>query len=72
MVKTGGTKVSKNITAVDLNVNEYQDYSLLVYDAMWAVGYTQTVQMNLLSPLSALKVEPVCFSATFSSFYQTA
>jgi hypothetical protein len=28
--------------------------------------------MNLLSPPSALKVELVCFSATFSSFYQAA
>lgn len=65
-------KVTKNITAVDLNVIEYQDYSLLVYDAMWAVGYAQTVQMNFLSPPSALKVEPVCFSATFSSVYQTS
>ena len=65
-------KVAKNITAVDLNVNEYQDYNLLVYDVMWAVGYAQTVQMNLLSPPSALKVEPVCFSAKFSSVYQTA
>jgi hypothetical protein len=72
MVKTGGTKVAKNITAVDLNVNQYQDYSLLEFDAMWAVGYAQTVKMNLLSPPSALKVELVCFSATFSSFYQAA
>jgi len=60
-------KVAKKITTIDLNVTEYQDYNLLVYDAMWAVGYAQTVQMNLLSPPSALKVEPVYFSATFSS-----
>lgn len=72
MVKTGGKKVAKNITAVDLNVIEYQDYSLPVYDAMWAVGYAQTVQMNFLSPPCALKVEVVCFSVTFSSVYQTA
>jgi len=65
-------KVANNITAVYLNVTEYQDYSFLVYDAMWAVGYAQTVQMNLLSPPSALKVEPVCFFATFSSVYQTS
>jgi hypothetical protein len=42
-------KVAKNVTALDLNVTEYQDYHLLVYDAMWAVGYSQTVQKNLLS-----------------------
>jgi hypothetical protein len=56
MVKTGGKKVAKNITAVDLNVIEFQDYSLLVYNAMWAVGYAQIVQMNFLSPPCALKV----------------
>jgi len=65
-------KVAINITAVNLNVIEYQDYSLLVYYPMWAVGYAQTIQMNLLPPPSALKVEPVCFSARFSSVYQTA
>jgi hypothetical protein len=65
-------KVAKNVTAVDLNVTEYQDYHLLVYDAMWATGYSQTVQINLLSPPSAIKVGQVCFSATFSSVYQNA
>jgi len=45
-------KVAKNITAVDLNVSEYQDYSLLVYDAMWAVGYAQSVQMSTICPKS--------------------
>jgi hypothetical protein len=38
---------------------------------MWVVGYAPTVEMNLLSPSSALTVEPVCFSETFSPVYQT-
>jgi hypothetical protein len=35
---------AKKITAVGHNDSEYQGWGLLVYDAMWAVGYAPTLR----------------------------